>query len=224
MVFERGTFLFMDGLAWIGQITMFVVLGLLSTPSELVGVAGPGLLVAAVLIFVARPLAAVPLLLPFRFSLREHFLISWVGLKGSVPVVLATFPLMAGLPEGRLIFNVVFFVVLVSATLQGWTLPTFATRLGLEEGDVPAPAVSLELMALRDVNAQVLDYVVPAASPLVGRTVKDLRLPEGAVLAMISRGKTLVTPRGSTDLREADHVFVISRAETRAAVDGVFNG
>jgi cell volume regulation protein A len=222
IVFQRGTFLFMDGLAWISQIAMFVVLGLLSTPSELVGVAGPGLLVAAVLILVARPLAVIPFLLPFGFTWREHLLISWVGLKGSVPVILATFPMMFGLAEGRLLFNVVFFVVLVSATLQGWTLPTLAARLGLQEENVPAPAVSLELLALRDVNAQILDYAIPARSDLVGRTVQDLRLPEGAVVAMVARGRTLVPARGATSLQEADHVFVISRADTRAAVDRVF--
>lgn len=223
IVFQRGTFLFMDGLAWIGQITMFVVLGLLSTPSELVGVAGPALLISAILILVARPLAVVPLLLPFKYTAREHLLISWVGLKGSVPIILATFPLMYGLAEGRLLFNVVFFVVLVSATLQGWTLPGLASRLGLEEPNPPVPAVSLELLALRDVNAQILSYLVADESKLAGKALRDVPLPEGAVVAMIVRGGTMIAPRGSTELKRGDHVFVISRADTRAAVDEVFS-
>jgi potassium/hydrogen antiporter len=219
IVFQRGTFLFMDGLAWMGQIVMFVVLGLLSTPSELLGVAGPGLLVSAVLIFVARPLAVVPLLWPFGFSWREQVLIAWVGLKGAVPIILATFPLMFAVPDGALLFNVVFFAVLVSAVLQGWTLPTFASRLRLQESRPPAPAVSLELMALRDVNADIVDYAVETGSALTEKTVKDLQLPEGAVLALISRGSTLIAPRGSTALRAGDHLFVIARADSRAALD-----
>jgi cell volume regulation protein A len=221
LIFQRGTFLFMNALAWISQIAMFVVLGLLSTPSELVGVAVPALIVSAVLILVARPLAVVPLLLPFEFSAREHLLISWVGLKGAVPIILATFPLMYGLAEGRLIFNVVFFVVLVSATLQGWTLPLLATRLGLQEDNAPPPPVSLELLSLKDVGAEVVDYALPQASALAGRTLEDLKLPEGAVVAMIARGKSLIPPRGSTSLATGDHLFIISRPEMRAAVDRI---
>jgi cell volume regulation protein A len=156
---------------------MFVVLGLLSTPTDVVPVAVPGLLLSSVLILVARPVAVVPLLAPFRFSVREHVLIAWVGLKGAVPIILATFPLMFGLPEGRLIFNVVFFVVLVSATLQGWTLPLLATRLGLQEESAPAPPAFLELLALRDVNAEIVDYTVSADSTLGNRTVETLHLP-----------------------------------------------
>ena len=219
VIFQRGTFLFMDGLAWMGQIAMFVVLGLLSTPSELVPVAKSGLLLAAVLIFVARPVAVVPLLWPFRFSWREHVLIAWVGLKGAVPIILATFPLMYALPEGRAVFNLVFFVVLVSAILQGWTLPFLATRLRLQKEQPPAPAVSLELLSLRNVDADIVDYVVLPASPLVNVTVKDLRLPEGAILAMISRGQQLIAPRGSTRLQPNDHLFIIAGAESRKALD-----
>lgn len=224
MVFQRGTFLFMDGLAWVGQIAMFVVLGLLSTPSDLITVAGPALLVSAALILIARPLAVVPLLLPFGYSRQEHVLISWVGLKGSVPIILATFPLMFGLPQGALIFNVVFFVVLVSATLQGWTLPLLATRLGLQEPN-PGPAqVSLELVSLHKLSAGIIDYALAETSPWVGRTVRDLALPEGALVALISRGATLVAPRGSTRLEAGDHLFVIAPYARRAEVDGIFSG
>lgn len=218
-VFQRGTFFFMNGLAWISQIVMFVTLGLLSTPSELVPVTGRALLVSAVLILVARPLAVVPVLAAFRFSPREHLLISWVGLKGAVPIILATFPLMFDIPEGRLLFNVVFFVVLVSATLQGWTLPLLAGRLGLGEEAAPAPSASLELLALRDVNAEIVDYAVSGESRLAGRTVEELGLPNGAIVALVARGGALIPPRGPTQLQAGDHLFVIAQTAHRVAVD-----
>ena len=222
LVFQSGTFRFMDGLAWIGQITMFVALGLLSTPAELIDVAGPALLITAVLTLIARPIAVVPLLLPHRFCLRDTALISWVGLKGAVPIILATFPLMFGLSEGRLLFNVVFFVVLVSATLQGWTLPALANRLGLQEPPEAAPPATLELLALRDLNAEILDYTISPASVVAGRNVEDLRLPQGAVVALVSRDNQLIPPRGATRLRPGDHLFVIAHTGARHAVERIF--
>jgi cell volume regulation protein A len=224
LVFQRGTFLFMDGLAWMGQISMFVVLGLLSSPRELLDIAGPSLLIAAVLVFVARPIAVAPLLLPFGFSLREQILIAWVGLKGAVPIILATFPMMSDIPGARLIFNVVFFVVLVSATLQGWTLPVLARALRLEEKRPSTPPISLELLALRDVEADIVDYVVAPDSPISGRTVREVNLPPGAIIAMIARGNSMVVPRGSTELRTGDRLFVIARDDVRSQVGRAIAG
>jgi potassium/hydrogen antiporter len=133
IVFQRGILLFHDGAAWLAQIVMFVLLGLLVFPSQLVEVAWDGLIVAVVLIFLARPVA-VGLLLPwFGYNVREVAFVSWVGLKGAVPIVLATYPLMLGLPGADLLFHVVFFAVLVSAVLQGWTLPTVAGWLGCRQ-------------------------------------------------------------------------------------------
>ena len=176
-VFQRGTLLFHDGLAWGSQITMFVVLGLLSTPSQIIKVAGPSILLAGALIFIVRPLAVVPLLLPFRFNWREITLISWVGLKGAVPIILATYPLLYGLASGPLLFNVVFFVVLLSAILQGSTLPLAARWLKLEIPPVPEPPLSLEISSLRDVDAEIVDYPVHQGSRAANRLVRDLALP-----------------------------------------------
>ena len=187
------------------------------------GIAGPALLLAAILTLIARPVAVVPFLLPFRFSLREQVLISWVGLKGAVPIILATFPLMFGIPEGRLLFNVVFFVVLVSAALQGWTLPLLATRLGLQEAPEPPPPATLELVALRDLDAEIVDYTISPTSPVAGRSVEDLRLPQGAVVALVLRGNVLIPPRGGTRLEAGDHLFVITHRGERPAVEKVFS-
>lgn len=222
LVFARGTFLFHDGLAWTGQIVMFVVLGLLSTPSELLTVGWRGLLIAAVLIFVARPLVVFPMLLPFGFNLRETLLVSWVGLRGAVPIILATFPLLFGLPSGGLLFNVVFFVVIVSAVVQGSTLSRVARWLRLELPPRPGPPVSLEITSLFDVDADIVEYVVKADSHATGRRLNQLALPNDAVVAMIVRSETLIPPRGSTQILAGDYVFVVLRRESRATVDRMF--
>jgi potassium/hydrogen antiporter len=139
-----------------------------------------------------------------------------------VPIILAMYPLLFGLADGAVLFNVVFFVVLVSATLQGWTLPPLARRLGLQEPPRPDPPATLEITALKDVNADIVEYVVAEASRAAGRAVRDLGLPDDVVLAMISRGPMLIPPRGSTEIAVGDHVFVVLRADARAAVDTVF--
>lgn len=222
VVFQRGILLFTDGMAWLGQIIMFTVLGLLVFPSRLLEVAPMGLAVAAVLIVVARPIAVVALLPAFRFSAREIALVGWVGLRGAVPIILATYPLMAGLPEGRLLFNVVFFVVLVSAITQGWTLPSLAARLGLQSASEPEPPVTLEITSLRHVSGDIVDYLVVEGARAAGRLVRELSLPDGAVVAMISRGDEIITPRGSTRLLAGDHASLVLKPQVRRLVDRVF--
>lgn len=221
-IFQRGTLLFHDGLAWIFQMAMFVVLGLLCYPSELLKVAGPALLIAAVLILLARPLAVLPLLLPFRFNLRESVFVSWVGLKGAVPIILATYPLMFGFEGGALIFNVVFFVVLVSAVTQGWSMPLVARMLGLQQPPPPQPPAMLELTSLREVDADIVGYTVIPGSRAAGRHINQLALPDGMVVAMLARAGKLIPPRGSTELCVDDHVFIVLRPEVRPLADALF--
>lgn len=222
IVFRRGILLFSDGMAWLAQMVMFTMLGLLSFPSRLFAVAGAGLAVAAVLILVARPMAVLVTLAPFRFSGRELVLTSWGGLRGAVPIILATFPLLRGVPSGQLLFDVVFFVVLVSAMSQGWTLPPVARRLGLQLPAVPEPPVTLEIASLRHVHGDIVEYGVRAGSKAAGKTVRELALPDGAVVAMITKGHDIVPPRGSTRVEPGDHVFLVLRPEVRALVDRVF--
>lgn len=220
----RGSVLrFHDATAWVAQIIMFVLLGLLSFPSRLQQVAGHGLLIAAALTLLARPLA-VGLLLPlFRFSAREVVFVSWVGLKGAVPIVLAMYPLLLGLPDRAVIFDVVFFVVLVSALTQGWSLPWLARRLGLQEPPRPEPGVTLELSSAGPMlGAQVVQYAVTASTPCADRFVRDLGFPQEAVLALVVRGQQVVPPRGSTQLLPGDHVYVVVQPSARALVDRAF--
>lgn len=222
IVFERGVLLFHDGIAWLAQIAMFVLLGMLSFPSRLVAVAGPALLVTAVLVFAARPAAVVAMLMPFGYDGRELIFVSWAGLKGAVPIVLATYPLILGLNRGGLIFDVVFFVVLVSAAVQGWTLPPLARSLGLQRPIPPPAPVSLEINALRSVDGDIVEYVVTPATHAAGRSVQELALPDGAVLAMVARGDRIIAPRGSTIVEPGDHVFLVVTRTARALADRVF--
>lgn len=222
-VFQRSTFLFHDGLAWFSQITMFVVLGLLINPPSLLEVWLEGLIIAAVLVLVARPLAVISML-PFGgFNKREVALVSWVGLRGSVPIILAIFPLLFGLPGAELIFNVVFFVVLISATIQGSTLPWVARKLGLTEKPPATPAATLEITALGDVDADIVEYTLGVNGRAVGRRLSQMALPDGTVVAMITRNSQVIPPRGSTALLAGDHLFVVLRPETRPFVDSVFS-
>lgn len=223
-VFQRSTFLFHDGLAWLSQITMFVVLGLLITPTSLLDVWFEGLLIALVLIFIARPLAVIPILAVFGFNLREITLVSWVGLRGSVPIILAIFPLLFGLSSASLIFNVVFFVVLISATLQGSSLAWMARKLKLTLPAPITPAATLEITALGDVDADIVEYSLGCSSPAVGRRISHLALPEHAVMAMITRESKVIAPRGSTLLHAGDQLFIVLKPTTRAFVDFVFSG
>lgn len=222
-VFQRSTFLFHDGLAWLSQITMFVVLGLLVNPAELLDVWADGLLISAVLMFVARPLVVIPVLKFFGFDAREITLVSWVGLRGSVPIILAIFPLMFGLPNAPLIFNVVFFVVLISAITQGSTLAFVARKLSLSEDPPATPAATLEITALRDVDADIVEYILGENSRAAGQLLARIALPDSTVVAMITRSKSVLPPRGSTILKAGDHLFVVLRPEVRAFVDFVFS-
>lgn len=221
--FQKTTFLFHDGLAWLSQITMFVLLGLLINPSSLLDVWWKGLLIAIILIFVARPLAVIPILALFRFNWRETSLVSWVGLRGSVPIILAIFPLMYGMDGAEVIFNAVFFVVLISATLQGSTLAFVAKKLGLIEPLAAKSAATLEITALGEVDAEIVEYTLSAKSRAAHRRLSQMALPEGVVVAMITRGEKVIPPRGSTILQPDDHLFVVLKHDYKPMLEKVFS-
>ncbi|MGF7408150.1 potassium/proton antiporter [Providencia alcalifaciens] len=222
-VFQRNTFLFHDGLAWLSQIIMFVMLGLLVNPSSLLEVWLEGLLIALVLTFIARPLAVVPVLKLFRFTRNEITLISWVGLRGSVPIILAIFPFIYGLPGANLIFDVVFFVVLISATLQGSTLPYFARKLNLMQPPPLLPAATLDITAVDQIDADLVEYTLGEDCSAVGRRLSQLALPDQTVIAMITREKSVLPPRGSTILMANDHLFVVLKPQNRLFLERLFS-
>lgn len=205
---------FHDGLAEASDILLFLLLGLLVFPSQLPGVALPTLAVSAVLVFVARPLA-VWLIVPwFGYSVRETTWLSWAGLRGAVPIVLATFPLTAGVDGGDTIFNVVFFVVLVSTTLQGTTVAWLGRRFGLSQGaDVWAPIA--EAVPLEGVDADMIEVDIFPELAVAGRRVRDVPLPSGARLTAVLRRDQVIIPDGDTELRPGDLALVaVPRRET----------
>jgi cell volume regulation protein A len=222
IVFRRGIFLFHDAAAWLSQIVLFVMLGLLSFPSRLVGVAGEGLLIALVLILVARPIAVLIAASGFGFRPRELAFLSWVGLKGAVPITLATFPLLAGVPNSQVIFNAVFFVVLISAVSQGWSLPLVARWLRLGRPADPTPPLSVEINALRHLDGEIVDYTVQPGAAVAGLLLRELARPDGLVVTLVVRNETVIMPRGATALEPGDHVFVAVRRRVKPLVDRLF--
>lgn len=223
LVFQRGIRMFHDAIAWLAQIIMFIVLGLLSFPTRLFDIWLFGVTIGAVLILFARPIAVALSLFAFRFSFRELTFISWVGLKGAVPITLATFPLLLGAPKAELIFDVTFFVVVLSALVQGWSLPVAARWLRLEVPHAPSPPVTLEISSLRHVDGDIVDYTVTETSRAAGRIVKELALPGGVVIALIARNEEIIPPQGNTMIMTGDHVILVLRPNMRPVVDRIFS-
>lgn len=202
-----------DALAWLCQIGLFLMLGLLAFPSRLLAVMGPGLALGLFLAVVGRPLVVVLCLLPFNFSWRERLYVGWVGLRGAVPIVLATFPVMANAPGAHHIFDVVFFVVVLSAVIPGATLPWVTRWMGLESTGPPAPPAILDISSVQPLSGQVLSFFIEPASAVSGVKLADIPFPPGASVMLVVRGRELAAPRGTTQLLPGDHVYVISRAE-----------
>ena len=220
--FERGIKRFHDGIAWIAQVGVFVLLGLLAFPSQLVAAAPNGLAIAAVLVLAARPVSVWLMTAPFRYDWRDRLVIACGGLRGAVPVILATIPLAAGLPGASTIFNVTFFAVLVSVVVQSTIMAPLARRLGRLEPENPESSISLELTALRETGQELLGYRVEPGSPATGKFVRQLPLPADSLIMLVVRGKDVIPPRGSTVLQEGDQVYVLSGVPYHQVVAELF--
>ncbi|WP_435807139.1 potassium/proton antiporter [Streptomyces rochei] len=209
---------FADGLGWLAQIGMFVLLGLLVTPHELGDDILPALVIGLVLTMVARPLSVVLCLLPFRVPWQEKTLMSWAGLRGAVPIILATIPMVEGVDGSRRIFNIVFVLVVVYTLVQGPTLPWLARKLSLGKGDEAAD-LGIESAPLERLRGHLLSVTIPEGSKMHGVEVSELRLPAGSAVTLVVReGKSFV-PLPTTGLRRGDELLVVATDPVRDAAE-----
>jgi cell volume regulation protein A len=217
---KRSIVRFYEGIAWLMQILMFLTLGLPAFPSQIVPIITSGLLIAAILIFFARPVSVFLCLLPFKFNFAEKTMISWVGLRGAVPIILATFPLLAGVASAHVIFNIVFFVVLTSVLLQGASIPAISKILKVAAPLDAKKKYPIEFEHSEAMDASLTDIIVPYDADIVGKTVAAMNVPPKALIVLISRGDAFIVPNGSAIIEGGDVLLVLANHEDLKTLQG----
>jgi cell volume regulation protein A len=211
-----------DAIAWLCQVSMFLMLGVLIFPSQLRLVAGVGIGIALFLAFIARPLVALLCLLPFGYPWREILYIGWVGLRGAVPIILATFPVLAGVEGAMRVFNIVFFIVVFSALIPGATIRFVTRRLGLEAPETPSPLAALEITSTRLLDGELLSFHVTEPLAVCNVPIAKIPFPPHSSAVLVVRGEELVAPRGSTVLQPEDHVYIFCRSNDKPFIELLF--
>lgn len=220
---KRMIMRFHDGLAWLMQITMFVTLGLLVFPSHIVPLIGAGLLLTFLLMVIARPISVLLCLLPFKINIGKKIMIAWVGLRGSVPIILATFPFMAGISQADTIFNVVFFVVFASVLIQGTSIPIVSKLLKLDAPLTSKTNYPIEFEKTEAMDADLLEFMVPYNGAAVGKKLYDLHFPKDSLAVLVGRGDRFIVAKGNTVLEEGDVVLALVSENDLSAVKAIFN-
>lgn len=210
-----------DGLSFLMQIILFLTLGLLVFPSEIVPLFGIGMLISVFLILIARPLSVFVSLMPFKMNLPRRTFISWVGLRGAVPIVFATYPLLAGIDKADMIFNIVFFISVTSVLIQGTTFSVLARWLKLSLPEDEKPLDPVEMLLSDFERSRMSEILIPENGFAVGKKIVELKFAEASIIAMIKRGEIFITPNGSTILQASDILFVLS--DTSEGVNGVYH-
>lgn len=213
LIHKKAILKMFDGLAWLMQIVLFLTLGLLVFPSHVVPVIGIGLLVSLFLILIARPLGVFISLIPFKMKSRRRFYISWVGLRGAVPIVFATYPLLAGIEQADMIFNIVFFISLTSVLIQGTTLSKIAHWLHVALPEKAKPKSPVDIFLSEHAKTAMVEIEITKDGFAAGKKIVDLQFPKTAIIAMISRDDKFITPSGSTVIEANDILIVLSDSQ-----------
>lgn len=221
-VYKRGMVRFFDGLAMLSQIVMFLTLGLLVFPSNLMHIYWAGLLISFVLIFVARPISVFISLIPFKYNVKDKLFVSWVGLRGAVPVILAIFPLLAGIPHAMQIFNIIFFIVIISVLIQGWSLGSVAKFLDLSHATLNKKHMSLEFIPVAESDTELLEIIIPFGSEVNGRQIVDLAFPAESRIVLINRNDKNIIPEGTTYLESGDVIMILVNRKNIPSVTKIF--
>ncbi|HWP92493.1 MAG TPA: potassium/proton antiporter [Thermodesulfobacteriota bacterium] len=220
-IHKKSLIRFHDGLAWLMQITMFLSLGLLVFPSHLVPVIGVGMLLSLFLIFVARPASVFLTLLFAKINIREKTMISWVGLRGAVPIILATFPLVSGVSQAEMIFNLVFFIVLTSALIQGTSIPLIARLLKVDEPIPEKPKYPIEFEPAENIKAEMAELEIPDDSTAIGKQIVELGLPPNTLIMLINRKNEFIVPAGGTIIEPGDRMLLLADKNTLEQVSSI---
>lgn len=213
---------FNEGFAWLMQIMMFILLGLLVFPLQLLEITWQGLVLSVLLMFVARPLGVFISLMYSKFTGKEKTLIAWAGLKGAVPIVMATYPMIAGLEHGQLFFNIVFFIVLTSALIQGATISPLAKRLGLAGEPGGQQIHALELVSVGKTNMDLVKKTIEPGACIENSYLHQLRLPDDTLITAIIRGEEMIAPKGTTQLLAGDVAYVLVAKNQRDEIRRLF--
>jgi cell volume regulation protein A len=222
-VHKKSLIRFFDGLAVLSQIGMFLTLGLLVFPSELIEIVGIGLLLSFILMFIARPLSVLITLIPFKFSFKEKLFTSWVGLRGAVPIILATFPLLMGVENSGIIFDLIFFIVLTSVLVQGWSINFVANLLKLSTPYQKKIKAPIEYNSNSEEETELMEFVLPYNSKISGKQIVDLNFPEESRIILIVRDDKNIVPSGGSIIQAGDILSILLNKKNRSEIKNIIS-
>ncbi len=222
--YKAGLIRIHGALAWLSQVCMFLMLGLLVFPSQVIKIAPIGLMLAVVLAVVARPLAVTLCLLPFRYKIKEMAYVSWIGLRGAVPIIIGIYPVLGGVEGAEKAFNIVFCIVMFSCIIPGASIRYVTNKLGFLINVKPTPETGLEINSPALLSSELEAFYVSPEVAVCGASIKDIDFPQDSAIMIIVRGRDLVAAKGNTVLTDGDHAYVFFRSEDRSFIELLFGG